>query len=48
MEVVKLDSYRLGAAIGMNLLGMRMAGRDEADVNYERAVVPALGNIVED
>lgn len=48
MEVVKLGSYRLGAAIGMNLLGMRMAGRDEADVNYERAVIPALGNIVED
>jgi hypothetical protein len=48
MDVVKLGSYRLGAAIGMNLLGMRMAGRDEADVNYEKAVIPALGNITED
>jgi hypothetical protein len=40
--------YRLGAAIGVNLPGMRMAGRDEADVNYERAVIPALGAIAED
>ncbi len=48
MEVVRLGSYRLGPVIGMNLLGMRMAGRNEADSNYERAVVPALANIVED
>lgn len=48
MEVVKLGSARIGTPIGMNLLGMRMAGRDEADVNYERAVVPALANLVED
>ena len=48
MEVVKLGSGRLGTPVGVNLLGMRMAGRDEADVNYERAVVPALANIVED
>ena len=48
MEVVKLGSYRLGAAIGMNLRGMRMEGRNEADVNYEKAVIPALANIVAD
>jgi hypothetical protein len=48
MEVVRLGSSRIGAVVGMNLLGMRMAGRDEADVNFERAVVPALANIAED
>ena len=47
-EMLKLGSARLGAPIGMNLLGMRMAGRDEADVNFERAVVPALTNLADD
>jgi hypothetical protein len=48
LEVIGLGAYRLGPAIGVNLLGMRMAGRDEADVNYQRAVVPALTNLAED
>lgn len=48
VEVIKLGSYRLGSATGMSFLGMRMAGREEADANYEKAVVPALATIAAD
>ena len=47
-DVIKLGSYRLGAVVGMSLLGMKMGGRLEAESSFETAVLPALMNIVDD
>ncbi len=45
-DVCQLGSYRLGAPLGWNVLGIRSADRVEADQNYIDAVIPALVEIL--
>ena len=47
-EVCQLGSYRLGAPLGWNVLGIRSAERIDAEQNYVDAVIPSLVELLPD
>jgi hypothetical protein len=47
-DVCQLGSYRLGAPLGWNVLGIRSAERIDAEQNYVDAVIPSLVELLPD